>query len=120
MLSTTTAVQEQPADSIEKEPPNNFKNNQNSIANVAVDDDAQSFETRRENNYSVISLGAQVFIGTRLFPAQDVHFSFILIYVAKKSHFVGIKPQLKKELLEVCVLCKTILPGLKGRMSILR
>ena len=40
------------------------KNDQDSIANVAVDDDAQSFETWRVNNQSVNSLCANVCIGT--------------------------------------------------------
>ena len=42
MLSTTTAaVHEKPSDTIEKEYPNNPKNNKNAIANVAVDYYAQ-------------------------------------------------------------------------------
>ena len=40
------------------------KNGQNSIANVAIDDAAQSYETTIKHNHSVTSLGDQVFIGT--------------------------------------------------------
>ena len=65
MLSTTISdIHEKPADAIEKQSLNNSKNDQNSIANVAVDDYAQSFETQRKNNYSDTSLCAQSFMGT--------------------------------------------------------
>ena len=65
MSSTTTAaVHEKPADSIERESPNDSKNYQNSIANVAVDGDAQSFEAQRKNNCNITSLVTQLFIGT--------------------------------------------------------
>ena len=48
LLSTTSAdIHEKPADSIEKVSPNNSKNNPNLIANVDVNDDAQSFKTQR-------------------------------------------------------------------------
>ena len=41
MLSTTTAsVHDKPADNKEKECPNDSKDDQNTTANVAVDDDA--------------------------------------------------------------------------------
>ena len=45
MSSTTNAaVHEKPADSIERESPNDSKNYQNPIENIDVDDDAQSFQ----------------------------------------------------------------------------
>ena len=44
MSSTTNdAVHQKPSDTIEKQYPNHSKNYQNSISNVAVHDDAQSF-----------------------------------------------------------------------------
>ena len=42
--TTTAAVHEKPADSIERESPNDSKNYQNPIENIDVDDDAQSFQ----------------------------------------------------------------------------
>ena len=47
-------------------------------------------------------------INMRHFPAQDVDFDLILPYEFKKSYFVGINPQLKKELFEVCIVWKNI------------
>ena len=41
-----------------------IKNDQNSIANVSVDDYVQSFETTRKNNHSVTLPGDQSFVGT--------------------------------------------------------
>ena len=31
--------------------------------------------------------------------------------------FIGIKPQLKKEILELCVVCKIVFPGIEQRLS---
>ena len=59
MSSNTTAdVHNKPADRIEKESPNNSKTDENLIASVSVDDNAQYFETQRKNNHSVNSLCA--------------------------------------------------------------
>ena len=46
--TTTSAVHEKPAETIEKESPKKFKNDPSSISNVAIDDDAQSFEAPRK------------------------------------------------------------------------
>ena len=63
--STTTAtVHRKPADTIEKRFANNSKNDQNSIENIAVDDNAQSFETSKKKIHSETSTSAQLFKGT--------------------------------------------------------
>ena len=48
----------------------------------------------------------------RLVPAQDAQFALIIRYVTKKSYFLGINTQLKREIFKVCVVCKNILPGI--------
>ena len=41
-----------------------MKNDQNSIANVAIDDDVKSFQTQRKNYHSVNLIGDQSLKGT--------------------------------------------------------
>ena len=53
----------------------------------------------------------------RLVPAQYVHFAHSPVHSKKNSYFVGIKPQFKREIFKVCVVCKKILPGLEWRLS---
>ena len=48
LYTTTAAVHDQTADTLDKESPNNSKNDQNLIPNVSVDDDSQFFETSRK------------------------------------------------------------------------
>ena len=46
--TNNSAVHDQTADTIDKESPNNSKNDRNLIDNVSVDDDSQFFETSRK------------------------------------------------------------------------
>ena len=46
-------------------------------------------------------------------------FSYSLVH-SKKSYLIGNKPQLKKELFEVCVVCKKRLPVLELWLSTVR
>ena len=48
LYTNTSTVHEKSADTIEKLSPNSSKYDQNSISNVAIDDNGQSFETLRK------------------------------------------------------------------------